>query len=170
MGCAVPHAPLLSISVASEVRIHAPRRQLPAGQPVHAKTKLLIRKYLCILHKTSLMNSSSIFKAIAHPARREILALLSTSTRTVKELTTRFSMSQSAVSQHLRELRDARLVASERIGTEQHYRLTAAPLKTVHEWSAQYQRFFDPAGHAWALLSSERKVETTKKGRRGHGD
>ncbi len=92
-----------------------------------------------------------LFKAIAHPARRRILALLADSDQSVKELTMSFAMSQPAVSQHLRELRKANLVVSRKVGVEQKYQLTGAPLKTVFEWSAQYRRFFDPAGHAWAL-------------------
>src|SRR5579871_3957225 len=93
----------------------------------------------------------SVFKAIAHPARRKILSLLSESQSSVKDLTAAFDMSQPAVSQHLRELRDARLVTSEKVGMEHIYRLTGRPLRAVYEWSGQYKRFFDPAGHAWAF-------------------
>jgi len=96
----------------------------------------------------------TVFKAIAHPARREILALLSISARSVKELTAEFPISQPAISQHLRELKEADLVASERVGLEQRYRLTGAPLRQVMEWSAQYRRFFDPSGHGWAFTSA----------------
>ncbi|MBE7182615.1 MAG: winged helix-turn-helix transcriptional regulator [Terriglobus roseus] len=56
-----------------------------------------------------------VFKAIAHPARRKIISLLSESDRSVKELTAAFSMTQPAVSQHLRELRAADLVASRKV-------------------------------------------------------
>ena len=89
-----------------------------------------------------------VFKAIAHPTRRGLLSLLSVSSRSVKELTAAFDCSQPAISQHLRELKDAHLVASARVGLEQRYRLTAAPLKSVFEWSSQYRSFFDPSGHA----------------------
>lgn len=99
----------------------------------------------------------TIFKAIAHPARREIIALLSISTRSVKELTAEFAMSQPAISQHLRELKDADLVTSERVGLEQRYRLTGAPLRVVLNWSSQYKRFFDPAGHAWAFVPATKR-------------
>jgi DNA-binding transcriptional ArsR family regulator len=100
------------------------------------------------------MNSAdTMFKAIAHPIRREIIALLSSSDRSVKELTAQFKITQPAISQHLRELRDAKLVASERVGTERQYRLTGAPLQAVFEWSSQYRRFFDPAGHAWSFVA-----------------
>ena len=74
----------------------------------------------------------------------------------MKELTAEFAMSQPAVSQHLRALREARLVRPERVGVEQRYRLTAAPLRAVFEWSEQYRAFFDPAGHAWAFVGNAR--------------
>jgi DNA-binding transcriptional ArsR family regulator len=109
-------------------------------------------------HKVFLMTETAtetdiLFKAIAHPARRQILTLLAASDQSVKELTSAFAISQPAVSQHLRELRDAKLVASSKVGSEQKYHLTGAPLKTVADWCAQYRRFFDPAGHAWAFTS-----------------
>jgi DNA-binding transcriptional ArsR family regulator len=108
-------------------------------------------------------NQNNIFKAIAHPARREIIALLSVSALSVKELTAEFAISQPAISQHLRELKDARLVKSERVGLEQRYRLTAAPLKVVAKWTDQYRPFFDPSGHAWAFVESK----TQKRPRHG---
>jgi DNA-binding transcriptional ArsR family regulator len=114
------------------------------------------------------MNEHTIFKAIAHPARRKILSLLAVSNRSVKELTSAFSISQPAISQHLRELREAKLVASEKVGLEQRYRLTGMPLKVVFDWSSQYRRFFDPAGHAWMLTGIENKLPP-RKGARTHG-
>jgi len=116
-----------------------------------------------------MVSADSIFKAIAHPTRREIIALLSVSEHSVKELTAEFDMSQSAISQHLRELKDAELVTSDRAGLEQKYRLTATPLKVVLDWSTQYRRFFDPSGHAWAFVPSEKSATRVDKKRR-HND
>jgi len=93
-----------------------------------------------------------VFKAIAHPARRAMLSILATSDRSVKELTSEFAMSQPAVSQHLKELKEAHLVSSDRVGLEQRYRLTPKPLRYILEWSAQYRTLIDPAGHAWSLV------------------
>lgn len=119
------------------------------------------------LHKEYLMAlTDSVFKAIAHPARRAIISLLSVSDRSVKELTAEFEMSQSAISQHLRELKDAHLVSSERDGLEQKYHLTAAPLKVVLDWSAQYRSFFDPAGHVWAFHGAVKQKNSIPKKRR----
>jgi DNA-binding transcriptional ArsR family regulator len=92
-----------------------------------------------------------VFRAIADPTRRAILDLLSQSDHSVKELTARFDISQPAISQHLAELRTARLVTARRIHREHRYRLTARPLRPVIAWLDRYRRFTDPAGHMWAL-------------------
>lgn len=117
------------------------------------------------------MNSAdSVFKAVAHPTRRAIISLLADSSRSVKELTAAFEMSQPAISQHLRELRNAGLVDSERVGLRQRYRLTPQPLKHVLEWSAQYRTLIDPAGHAWSFMPAGRmpnKSRNPEKHRHG---
>ena len=116
---------------------------------------------------------SLVFKAIADPTRRKIIHLLSLSDCSVKELTASFSISQPAISQHLSELRSARLVALEKVGLEHRYRLTGDPLREVFDWTAKYKRFFDPAGHAWSFTPSvpdaKQHSGRTKKDGRRHG-
>jgi DNA-binding transcriptional ArsR family regulator len=111
-----------------------------------------------------------VFRAIAHPARREILALLSASPRSVKELTARFEMSQPAISQHLKELREAGLVSSERDGLERRYRLTPHPLRYVIRWAERYRILVDPAGHLWSFTEANEaplKRQAAKRSMRG---
>jgi DNA-binding transcriptional ArsR family regulator len=98
----------------------------------------------------------AVFRAIAHPARREILMLLAKSDRSVKELTAEFDMSQPAISQHLKGLKEAGLVLSEKFGLEQRYRLTPRPLSHVLEWADQYRRLIDPSGHSWSITAPRR--------------
>ncbi len=114
-------------------------------------------------------DTSAVFKAIAHPARRQILTLLAASDQSVKELTASFTISQPAVSQHLRELRQARLVTSRRDGAEQKYRLTGEPLKIIFDWCVQYRNFFDPSGHAWTFASGNALGGLRGKNGGGHG-
>jgi DNA-binding transcriptional ArsR family regulator len=109
-----------------------------------------------------------VFRAIAHPARRSILEILAESPLSVKELTARFRMSQPAVSQHLRELREANLVSSERIGLEHRYRLTPQPLRYVIRWAEQYRTLIDAAGHLWSFTAGPAK--SSRKGSRKEGD
>ncbi len=111
--------------------------------------------------------ADAVFKAIAHPARREILSLLAAAPRSVKELTSEFEMSQPAISQHLRELKDADLVASDRVGLEQRYRLTPVPLRYVVEWSEKYRTLIDISGHAWRLVPLGTQPQSTRRPRNG---
>lgn len=101
--------------------------------------------------------NARVYHAIADPTRREILDLLAASERSVKELTAEFAVSQPAISQHLRELKAARLVAVRQVGREHHYRLTAAPLRPVMTWLDGFRRLADSQGHQWALGPARRK-------------
>jgi DNA-binding transcriptional ArsR family regulator len=83
-----------------------------------------------------------IYAAIAHPARRRLLDLLAERERTVKELAAPFAMSRPAVSQHLKVLLDAGLVAERRAGRERLYHLRGERLREVHTWLSRYERFW----------------------------
>jgi DNA-binding transcriptional ArsR family regulator len=85
---------------------------------------------------------SDAFRAIADPTRRAILDLLRHGQRSVSELAEPFRMTQPAVSQHLRVLRDAGLVSQQRLGRRQIYRIVPEPLRHVYGWLAQYERFW----------------------------
>ena len=84
-----------------------------------------------------------VFGAISHPARRHMLDLLAESDRSVNSIAGHFKMSRPAVSQHLRILLDASLVAEQRHGRERRYRLVPEQLRSVREWLAHYERFWD---------------------------
>lgn len=84
-----------------------------------------------------------VFGAISHPARRQILDLLTDGERPVNALAGHFEMSRPAVSQHLRILLDAGLVTEQRYGRERRYRLVPERLSPVRDWIAQYERFWD---------------------------
>jgi DNA-binding transcriptional ArsR family regulator len=84
-----------------------------------------------------------VFGAISHPARRQMLDLLLEADRSVNTIAGHFQMSRPAVSQHLRILLDAGLVAEERHGRERRYRLVPAQLGPVRDWLSHYERFWD---------------------------
>jgi DNA-binding transcriptional ArsR family regulator len=83
-----------------------------------------------------------VFAAIAHPVRRRILDLLAEQDRPVKALASTFDISRPAVSQHLRILLDAGLVAEQRHGRERRYRLVPEELAEIYGWLAHYERFW----------------------------
>jgi|SRR5215217_3990449 len=83
-----------------------------------------------------------VFAAIAHPVRRRILDLLAEEDRPVNAIASHFDVSRPAISQHLRVLLDAGLVAEQRRGRERRYRLVPEDLAAIYDWLAHYQRFW----------------------------
>jgi DNA-binding transcriptional ArsR family regulator len=86
---------------------------------------------------------SIVFGALADPTRRALLARLADGEATVAELAAPFSMSQPAISRHLKVLEHAGLVSRTRQATARLSRLEAEPLREVTTWLARYQRFWD---------------------------
>ena len=72
-----------------------------------------------------------IFKALSTPARVQIVTLLKDRNLCVNALAARLEVSPAAVSQHLRILRDADLVVSEKRGNYVHYRINP---ETLRRW------------------------------------
>lgn len=68
--------------------------------------------------------SAQCIKAIAHPFRLSILALLSEGEKNVQELTQALGTSQSNVSQHLFQMRSRDLVTTRREGNMIYYAIT----------------------------------------------
>ena len=83
------------------------------------------------------------FELLAEPTRRRILDLLRDRERPVGELVDRLSMSQPAVSKHLRVLRDSGLVDVRVDAQRRVYRLRPEPLKEVDAWIEPYRRLWD---------------------------
>jgi len=86
---------------------------------------------------------SLVFGALADPTRRAILTRLAEGEATVAEVGAPFSMSQPAISKHLKVLEQAGLVSRNRRATARLSRLEAEPLREVTTWLARYQRFWD---------------------------
>jgi DNA-binding transcriptional ArsR family regulator len=83
------------------------------------------------------------FAALADPTRRAILARLASGEASVAELAEPFSMTQPAISKHLKVLERAGLVSRGKDAQRRPRRLEAAPLKEVAEWADKYRRFWD---------------------------
>jgi DNA-binding transcriptional ArsR family regulator len=99
------------------------------------------------------------FGAIASPVRRQILDLLSDGDRPVNRIAGHFEMSRPAISQHLRILLAAGLVAEERHGRENRYRLVPEQLAPVRDWIRHYERFWDDhLGRLQKLLHDRKSI------------
>lgn len=86
------------------------------------------------------------YRAVADGTRRRILDLLADEERSVNELLERFEdegLSQPALSQHLKVLREAGLVSVRRDGRRRIYSLDPRPLRAIYDWVAFYERFWD---------------------------
>ena len=83
------------------------------------------------------------FAALADPTRRAILARLALGEASVTELAEPFSMSQPAVSKHLKVLEKAGLVSRGRDAQKRPVRLEAKPLSQATEWLENYRKFWE---------------------------
>jgi DNA-binding transcriptional ArsR family regulator len=87
--------------------------------------------------------SVDVFAAVASPVRREVLRLLrDEGPQPVQSLADRFEMRRPSLSEHLKVLRDAGLVAERRDGRQRLYSLRAEPLRELSEWLTPYERFW----------------------------
>jgi DNA-binding transcriptional ArsR family regulator len=73
--------------------------------------------------ETALQEATQLLKALANPLRLAVVVELGQGPRCVHELVQALEVTQPLVSQHLRVLREAHLVASERRGREIVYSL-----------------------------------------------
>ncbi|HEY8767315.1 MAG TPA: metalloregulator ArsR/SmtB family transcription factor [Dehalococcoidia bacterium] len=82
------------------------------------------------------------FHAISDGNRRELLDVLRDEERPVGALVEATGLSYSLVSQHLQVLLDAGIVIRRPEGRQRIYRLQAAPLRVVYDWTAAYEQFW----------------------------
>jgi len=77
-----------------------------------------------------------VFEAIAQPKRREILRLLAGGELSAGDVASRFFVTQPAISQHLRVLKDVGLVNERRAGTRRLYSVRPEGLDELHSFLA----------------------------------
>jgi DNA-binding transcriptional ArsR family regulator len=78
-----------------------------------------------------------VFEAIAQPTRRDILSLLAGGELSAGDIAARFEVTQPAISQHLRVLREAGLVTQRREGSRRIYGVRAEGLDDLHDFLAE---------------------------------
>jgi len=99
------------------------------------------------------------FAALADPTRRQIVDLLASGERSAGDLARQFTLTQPAVSQHLRALRDAGLVRVRREAQRRMYSLDGRGLAEIDAWISRYRAFWTGRLDALhrALLDEDRK-------------
>jgi DNA-binding transcriptional ArsR family regulator len=91
------------------------------------------------------MSADAILRALAEPRRREMLRLVRDEPRSVGEIAEQFDITQQAVSQHLKVLREAGLVAVRKEGQRRLYLVHPEGLETLEQfltelWPAGLER------------------------------
>jgi DNA-binding transcriptional ArsR family regulator len=84
-----------------------------------------------------------VFGALADPTRRAILARLTEGDASVAELTAPFTVSQPAISRHLKVLERAGLISRSRKATVRLSHLEAEPLREATAWLAGYREYWE---------------------------
>ena len=98
------------------------------------------------------------FDVLGDPVRRRILELLAEGERSsgavVEVVQREFGISQPAVSQHLRVLRESGFASVRADGARRLYSVQSAPLREVDEW-------LDPFRQAWESAATARRSSAT---------
>ncbi|MBO4208254.1 ArsR/SmtB family transcription factor [Micromonospora echinofusca] len=86
------------------------------------------------------------FDVLGDPVRRRILELLADGERAAGEVSAvvqaEFGISQPAVSQHLKVLRDNGFTTVRAVGARRLYAVDPAPLREVDVWLQRYRHFW----------------------------
>ncbi|MDT7800718.1 MAG: hypothetical protein QOI78_4151 [Actinomycetota bacterium] len=105
------------------------------------------------------------FDVLGDPVRRRILELLADGERAAGAVTevirAEFGISQPAVSQHLKVLRDNGFAIVRQEGTRRLYAVGTEPLQDIDVWLARFRRFWTP--HLDALAT---EIARGKRARR----
>jgi DNA-binding transcriptional ArsR family regulator len=85
----------------------------------------------------------AIFMALAHPARRAMLARLGKGETTVGELAEPLQMSLPAVTKHLKMLERAKLISRSKNAQWRPCRLEEAPLRKASGWIEEQRKIWE---------------------------
>ena len=115
------------------------------------------------------MGAVHAFEVLGDPVRRRILELIAdgeqASGAVCAVIRREFGISQPAVSQHLKVLRDSGFATVRPVGTRRLYAVSPAPLREVDEWLDRFRRFWTPHLEALATeLARGRRARRTQPG------
>lgn len=80
------------------------------------------------------MAYQTIFAALSDPTRRQVLQHVAAGPKAVVDIAALMPISRPAVSQHLAQLKLARLVREERVGTRRIYRMDRLGVDELRSW------------------------------------
>jgi len=100
------------------------------------------------------------FLALADPTRRAILARLAEGEASVAELAEPFSISQPAISKHLKILERAGLISVGQAGQRRPRRIEPRPLAEASDWLERYRSIWEQSFERLDALLDELQRET----------
>jgi DNA-binding transcriptional ArsR family regulator len=112
---------------------------------------------------TSTEQLNATFLALADPTRRAILARLASGDASVNELAEPHTMSQPAISKHLKILERAGLISRGVDAQRRPRRLDARPLAEATEYLEGYRKFWEASFERLDGLLDEMKAAQKKK-------
>ena len=118
------------------------------------------------MHMTHVQQLDATFAALADPTRRAILARLASGEASVNELAKPFSMSQPAISKHLKVLEHAGLISRGKDAQRRPCRIEAQPLAAANSWLENYRQFWEGSFQRLDILLDELKTQEKKSGAR----
>jgi DNA-binding transcriptional ArsR family regulator len=89
------------------------------------------------------MATAATLQVLGDPSRHAIVELLRDGERPVGELVERLSLSQPAVSKHLRVLKEAGIVEARHEAQRRLYRIRAEPFVELDAWLDGYRQLWD---------------------------
>jgi len=107
------------------------------------------------------------FDVLGDPVRRRILEILASNRHASGEIVTivgqEFGITQSAISQHLKVLRDHGFATVETEGPRRIYEIDPAPIAEVDQWLARFRCFWQPKFEALAVEVERGKRDLARR-------
>lgn len=112
----------------------------------------------------------AVFAALADPTRREILRGLAAGEASVKEIGALFTISQPAITKHLKVLERAGLIIRGAERQRRPARLNAAPMKEAVAWLEEFECFWGASFDRLDTLLEDLKAADARDTRMGKTD
>lgn len=109
----------------------------------------------------------NVFSAIADPTRRSILELIAKNgPMPAAEIAGHYHLSAPAISQHLKALREANLVAVEKRAQQRIYHINRDAFRELEDWAAHMTQVWNQRFDALEKLIEAEKQKTSQADRK----
>ena len=105
-----------------------------------------------------------MFSALAEPTRRSIIEMLAGSSQlSAGAIADKFRISSPAISQHLKVLREAKLVRMEKRAQQRLYQINPDAMVELEKWAKQMAKAWDERFEALDSVLEEEKSKLIRK-------